>query len=135
MRSLYVMCLRISSLTDAESIENGATVQSQLPETEDESNNTAMSHTFQGPGTYVKAYCSFSLSTMDIVSKIFHDQTPVAYTSHVDFGGNEAEEIECPEYIEGLTAGADEAEGLKISRIWKHKTCLDITLARLAYRG
>ncbi|SZF05118.1 unnamed protein product [Blumeria hordei] len=83
-----------------------------------------MSHTFQGPGTYVKAYCSFSLSTMDIVSKIFHDQTPVAYTSHVDFGGNEAEEIECPEYIEGLTAGADEAEGLKISRIWKHKTCL-----------
>ncbi|CAD6502792.1 BgTH12-05382 [Blumeria graminis f. sp. triticale] len=72
---------------------------------------------------------------MDIVGKIFQGQTPVTDISHVDFGGNEAEEIECLNYIEGLTPATDEAEGLKISRIRTHKNCPDITLARLAYRG
>ncbi|EPQ67243.1 putative secreted effector protein [Blumeria graminis f. sp. tritici 96224] len=135
MRSPDVMCLRISSSTDSKSIENGAPVHGQFPNIEGESDIFATSHTFRGPGTYVKAYCSFSLSTMDIVGKIFQGQTPVTDISHVDFGGNEAEEIECLNYIEGLTPATDEAEGLKISRIRTHKNCPDITLARLAYRG
>ncbi|CCU76353.1 CSEP0349 putative effector protein [Blumeria hordei DH14] len=107
----------------------------QFPEIQNESGIFATSHTFQGPGTYVKAYCSFFLSTMDIVGKIFQGQTPVTDTSHVDFGADERQENECLKHIEGLTAGADEAEGLKISRIQKHKSCLDLTLARLAYGG
>ncbi|VDB88280.1 BgtE-5634 [Blumeria graminis f. sp. tritici] len=110
-------------------------VHGQFPDIEDQSDIFATSHTFRGPGTYVKAYCSFSLSTMDIVGEIFQGQTPVTDTSHVNFGAYERQENECLKHIKGLTAREDETEGLKISRIRKHKGCLDLTLARLAYRG
>ncbi|VDB88269.1 Bgt-51151 [Blumeria graminis f. sp. tritici] len=110
-------------------------VHSQFPDIEKGSGIFATSHTFQGPGTYVKAYCSFTLSTVDIVGKIFQGQTPVTDTSHLDFGANEEKERECLNYIQRLSVAADQQEGLKISQIRKHKGCLDITLAHLAYRG
>lgn len=107
---------------------------SQFPQIEDEHDITMTRNQVGEPGTYVRAYCSFSLKERSIVEIITSSLKPVTANSHRGFGVTHQAEMDCLKKInEVLTTHADESP-LSLREIQGNRQCPDGVIASLAFQ-
>ncbi|CCU74685.1 hypothetical protein BGHDH14_bghG000516000001001 [Blumeria hordei DH14] len=108
---------------------------SQFPQIEDEYDITTTRNRVGEPGTYVRAYCSFSLKERRIVEIITSSLNPVTAYSHRGFGVTHQAEMDCLKKInEILITHADESS-LSLREILRNRQCPDGVIASLAFQN
>ncbi|CCU75489.1 unnamed protein product [Blumeria hordei] len=121
-------------------------VSGQFPEIDSENEIIKTKWQINGPGTYMRAYCSYTLPTMEIAQKIMTDVDYLSNESHLDFGPTDGSDKRCLDHITRLQDERYEihkfthksdlilAPVIKLSHLRRKSVCSDLAIVSLVHQ-
>ncbi|SZE99918.1 unnamed protein product [Blumeria hordei] len=104
----------------------------QFPGTADESGIFMTESKVDGPGTYMRYYCSYSIELGNMIAGIVGEQKPISYSDISQSKNNPTAHERCREYFGSLSQISQSAQ---MSDILKISDCKASDIASLAFAG
>ncbi|CAD6503357.1 BgTH12-03023 [Blumeria graminis f. sp. triticale] len=121
-------------------------ISGQFPEIDWENEIIKTKWQINGPGTYMRAYCSYTLPVLEIAQKIITGVDYLSNESHVDFGPTDGSDKRCLDQItrlqaerykvHELTYNRDliKAPVIKLSELRRTSACSDLAIVSLVHQ-
>lgn len=88
-----------------------------------------------GPGTYVRAYCSIKVSVRNIMETIISGHDDITDVSHINFGVTEKDLAPCLSHIQLSDSGYDSETAISLKGLLQKKVCSTRDVFSLNFRN
>ncbi|CAD6503320.1 BgTH12-02987 [Blumeria graminis f. sp. triticale] len=110
-------------------------IPDKFPEIRPELDIAMTTYYENGPGTYVRAYCSIKVSVRNIMETIISGHDDITDVSHINFGVTEKDLAPCLSHIQLSDSGYDSETAISLKGLLQKKVCSTRDVFSLNFRN